>query len=102
SAAGGRVAGSDLRRLIQLLVVRRLFNAQLAPKADRSLCQKRSAELSEVEVGQDGTRIFAEPGEIPVIVEGCSADPGGNARFSGEPGKATAVVSFPESPDTKA
>ena len=60
------------------------------PVADEwLLCQKRSAELSGVEVSQDGTGIFAEPGVHPVILEECSADPGANARVSGEPGKAT-------------
>jgi hypothetical protein len=56
----------------------------MAVADERLLRQKRSAELSGVEVGQDGMGIFAEPGEIPVILEGCSADSGGNARVSGE------------------
>jgi hypothetical protein len=55
----------------------------MAVADERLLRQKRSAELSGVEVSQDGTGIFAEPGENPVILEECSADPGANARFSG-------------------
>jgi hypothetical protein len=61
----------------------------MAVADERFLRQKRSAGPSGVAVGADGTGIFAEPGEIPVILEGCSADPGENARVSGEPGKAT-------------
>src|SRR4051812_27197119 len=41
--ARGRAAGPDLRRLIQLLVVRCLSAAQLAPKADRTLSGARTS-----------------------------------------------------------
>jgi hypothetical protein len=67
----------------------------MAVADERFLRQKRSAGPSGVEVGADGTGISAAPGETPVILAGCSADPGGNARFSGEPGKATCAVPPP-------
>src|SRR4051812_22464884 len=87
--ARGRAAGPDLRRLIQLLVVRCLSAAQLAPKADRTsaiaisraLMHKSAKQLKKPEIYK--TLVLANPLKLFIFRGICAPTPRTGAVTAG-------------------